>query len=152
VSAVPEIDPNAPVRNQSEIEIEASPEAVWAALTDFERWPSWNPEVKSISIDGPVQPGTVFRWKSGPGTIVSELQTVDPPHTISWTGKTMSIRAFHVWSLEPRDGKTIVKSDETFQGTLARIFRGPLQKAVDKAFDDSLPRFKAQVERGSQST
>ena len=147
MSAVPGIDPTAPVRNRSEIEVDASPEVVWEVLTDFGSWPSWNPDVKSMTIDGPVEPGTVLRWKSGPSTITSELQSVEPPRSISWTGKTMSIRAFHVWSLEAKDGKTVVRSDETFQGTVARIFRRPLQKAIDKSFVDSLSRLKAEAER-----
>ena len=35
----------APVFAASEIEIGADPDAVWDVLADFERWPSWNPDV-----------------------------------------------------------------------------------------------------------
>jgi uncharacterized protein YndB with AHSA1/START domain len=61
------INAQAPVVGRSEIEIAASPEAVWEVLTAFERWPRWNREVKSMSMEGPVSPGTVFRWKAGRG-------------------------------------------------------------------------------------
>jgi uncharacterized protein YndB with AHSA1/START domain len=43
------IDDRAPVASASEIEIAAAPEAVWEVLTAFERWPSWNPDVKSMA-------------------------------------------------------------------------------------------------------
>jgi uncharacterized protein YndB with AHSA1/START domain len=35
------INERAPVVGASEIEISATPEAVWEVLTSFERWPSW---------------------------------------------------------------------------------------------------------------
>ena len=38
------------------------------------QWPSWNPDVKSVTMEGPVQPGTVFRWKAGPSSLTSTLQ------------------------------------------------------------------------------
>jgi uncharacterized protein YndB with AHSA1/START domain len=99
-----------------EIEIAASPEAVWEVLTVFARWPSWNPDVKSMSVQGPVAPGTVFRWKAGPGTITSTIQRVEPPWQIAWSGRTFGIKAIHFWQLEPRGGKTFVRTEESFEG------------------------------------
>ena len=60
------INESAPVVGRSELEIAAPPDAVWEVLTAFERWPSWLRDVKSMSIEGPVAAGTVFRWKAGP--------------------------------------------------------------------------------------
>lgn len=47
-------EPRPPVVAASEIEITATPEVVWAVLTEFGRWPSWNPEVTSMSMDAPL--------------------------------------------------------------------------------------------------
>ena len=44
----------------------------------------------------------------------------------------MSIKAMHEWRLEPRDGGTHVETEESFSGLLARLFRGSLQKNLDK--------------------
>jgi uncharacterized protein YndB with AHSA1/START domain len=137
----------APVRSRSEIEIAAPPEVVWDVLTRFEQWPQWNPEVKSMSYDGPLAPGSEFRWKAGPGTIVSTLELVDPPRAVSWRGRTMSIKALHEWRLEPRDGGTHVETEESFSGLLARLFRGQLQKTLDKSLSDGLERLKGEAER-----
>ena len=65
------------------------------------------PDVKSVSVEGPVQPGTVFRWKAGPSTLTSVLQVVDPPGEIAWTGTTMGIRAVHVFQFRASDGGTM---------------------------------------------
>jgi uncharacterized protein YndB with AHSA1/START domain len=142
------INENGPVVGASEIEIAAAPEAVWQVLTAFAEWPSWNRDVKSMSADG-LSPGSVFRWKAGPGTITSTIQRVEPPRLIAWTGHTLGIRAIHFWYLEPRNGGTFVQTRESFEGLVARIFRRPLQKALDKALADGLGYLKAEVERRS---
>ena len=42
----------------TEIEINASVEKVWAILTDFKKYPQWNPFIKSI--DGEIVEGATF--------------------------------------------------------------------------------------------
>jgi uncharacterized protein YndB with AHSA1/START domain len=138
---------SAPVVGRSEIEIAAPPDAVWDVLTDFERWPSWLSDVKSMSIEGPVAAGTVFRWKAGPGTITSTIQRVERPRLIAWMGRTLGIDAVHFWDLEERDGGTFVRTAESYEGLTARLLKRSLQKTLDRALDDGLQDLKAEVER-----
>jgi hypothetical protein len=101
-------------------------------LTDFEAWPSWNPDVKARSMTGAVAEGSEFRWKAGPGTITSVIRRVEPLRLIGWTGRTLGIRAIHFWWLEPRDGTTFVRTAESYDGLVARLVRRQLQKVLDK--------------------
>jgi hypothetical protein len=142
-----EIDRNAPAVSHAEIEVAASPESVWAVLTDIGEWPSWNPEVKQASLSGPFAPGVQFRWKAGPGTITSTLESVEPPKVIAWTGKTVGIKAIHVYQLEPRGETTIVKSDESWDGLIVRLFRGPMTKTLQKSTESGLRYLKTEAER-----
>jgi hypothetical protein len=135
-----------PVKGSAEIEIEAPPQVVWEVLTRFENWPNWNPEVKSMSFPGPLAPETEFRWKAGPGTILSKLDRIEPPRYISWHGRTLTIDAYHEWWLEPRDGGTHVRTEESFYGLLARLLRRPLQKTLDRSFENALERLKLEAE------
>jgi uncharacterized protein YndB with AHSA1/START domain len=137
----------APVRSKRDVEIAAPPEVVWDVLTGFEQWPDWNPEVKSMSLDGPVAPGSEFRWKAGPGTIVSTLEQVDRPSYIRWRGRTLSIKALHEWRFEPSNGGTRVETEESFSGLLARLFRGSLQKTLDRSTESGLEHLKRESER-----
>jgi len=137
----------AAVSGSDELLIDAPPEVVWDVLATFEDWPSWNPDVKSMSIDGPVAPGTQFRWKAGPGTISSTLQEVDPPRLIAWSGRTFGVNAFHVWRLEPRDAQTLVHTEETFDGLIARLFRGRMRKTLTEGLESGLRHLKAEAER-----
>ena len=141
------INERAPIVGASEIEISAPPEAVWEVLTAFERWPSWNQDVKSMAVRGPIAPGTVFRWKAAPGTIKSTIQRVERPRVIAWTGKTLGIKAIHDWHLEPREGSTFVRTEESYEGLVTRLFRRSIQKTLDRALADGLRYLKAEVER-----
>lgn len=142
----------APVTGRAEIEIGAPPRVVWDVLTRLESWPNWNTDVKWMRFDGPLAPGTEFRWKAGPGTIVSRIDRVEAPRYISWHGRTLTIDAYHQWWLEPRNGGTLVRTEEPFSGALARIFKWPLQKMLDKSFADALERLKREAERQAGSS
>lgn len=135
------------VSSSRSIEIEALPEVVWDVLTGFADWPRWNPEVKSMSFDEPVEPGSTFRWKAGPGTIVSTLEEVEPPRLVRWRGKTLSIHALHEYRLELRAGSTHVETEETFSGLLVRLMSGSLQKTLDRTLQEGLEYLKAESER-----
>jgi uncharacterized protein YndB with AHSA1/START domain len=145
-----DIDRGAPAVAYSEAQIGADPETVWEVLTAFEDWPGWNPDVKSVRLDGAPQEGTVFRWKAGRATITSTLRQLERPRLLGWTGKTTGIRAVHVWSLEARDGGTFARTEESWDGLLVRILRGAMQKNLQKAMDDGLRYLKAEAERRAQ--
>jgi hypothetical protein len=140
---------DAPVKSRVEMEIAAPPEVVWDVLTRFKDWPEWNPDVKSMSFEGPVAPNSEFRWKAGPGTIVSTLERVEEPRYIRWRGRTLSISAVHEWWLEPIDGGTRLETEESFSGLLARLFRGQLQKTLDKSLHEGLEHLKRYAESRS---
>jgi uncharacterized protein YndB with AHSA1/START domain len=139
----------APVIAADEIEIAASPQAVWDVLTDLESWPRWNPDVKSMSMQGDLAEGSTFRWRAGPGTITSTIQQVEPPKLIAWTGTTFGIKARHVYRLEPRGEGTLVHTEESYEGLVARLLRGSLQKTLEKGLSDGLRYLKAEAERRS---
>ncbi len=136
----------APVFGASEIEIAAEPNAVWDVLTDFEGWTTWNPDVKSMSIDGDVAPGTQFKWKAGPASIASTIQRVERPRLIAWTGKTFGTSAIHVYRLDTRDDRTVVHTEESFEGWLARVLRGRMKKTLQSSLESGLQRLKTRVE------
>ena len=143
-------DPQGPVSGAAEIDVAAPVETVWRVLTDLERWPSWNPDVTSMSVDGPLAEGTVFRWKAGPGTIVSRIERVDPLRLVAWSGKTLGVKAMHVWHFEQVGETTHVRTQEALHGIVARVLRSSLQKTLDSALESGLRNLKAEAERISQ--
>ena len=143
-------DRSAPVYGTGEVEVAGDPETVWAVLADIQRWPTWNPDITEVTVHGPIQPGTTFSWKSGPGTITSTFQVVDQPRELSWTGKTLGIPAIHVYRLLPseqRPGHTVVWTEESWGGLLARLLRRRFTTTLNTAIGTGLARLKAEAER-----
>ncbi|HEX5017522.1 MAG TPA: SRPBCC family protein [Actinomycetes bacterium] len=143
------LNEHAPVLASSEVVIAADPQIVWDVLTDFGRWPDWNADVRMMWLQGDGQAGTTFRWKTRSNTINSRIEHVDSPSRILWTGKSSGIRATHLHELEARNGGTFVRTEESFEGLVARILRRRLNKVVQAALDSELRQLRIEAERRS---
>jgi len=144
-----EINRDAPATAEGELEIDADPRTVFSVISAIDQWPSWNPDVRSVTLQGPVQPGAVFWWKSGPSSLTSTLQVVDPPYEIAWTGTTMGIKAVHVFRFQANDGGTLARSEESWEGLLASLLRRYSRKTLDKGIRSVLAHLKTEAERRS---
>jgi uncharacterized protein YndB with AHSA1/START domain len=142
-----DINADAPVKAESSAEIPADAETLWDLVANVEHWPEWNPDVKSVTLDGGIQPGSIFRWKTRTGTIASTFQVVERPHALAWTGKALGLRAIHVWRFEQRGDTTLVTTAESFEGPVARLFRRTLQKTLDKALRGGLRMLTTAAEK-----
>ena len=142
-----EINRNAPATADGETHIAADPGTVWDVIAAIEEWPTWNPEIKSAHLEGPTAPGSIFRWKSGPSSLTSMLQVVDRPREIAWTGKTMGINAIHLFRLEPKDGGTLARSEESWEGLPASLLKGFSRKTLDRGIRGFRASLKTEAER-----
>jgi hypothetical protein len=120
---------------------------VFSVIAAIDQWPSWNPDVKSVSVEGPVQPGTVFRWKAGPSSLTSTLRVVDPPREVAWTGTTMGIKAVHVFRFPASNGGTLARSEESQAGLLPSLLKGYSRRTLDKGIRGVLGHLKTETER-----
>src|SRR5262245_35010238 len=61
------------------VEARLSRERVWALWTDIERWPSWNPGVVRVELDGPATKGATgtVRAAGGPASKLAVVE-VEP--------------------------------------------------------------------------
>lgn len=143
------INQSAPVKAAHEIELKAKPEVIWNILVAARRWPDWNPDIRATFIEGDLAVGTEFSWKAGPGTIRSTIMEMDGPYRLLWTGSTYGIKAFHLWELERRGERTIVRSEESWEGLLPSILRGIMKGMLSKSTKQGLIYLKAEAERAS---
>jgi len=140
------VNRDAPAIKIAEIIIEAPVETVWGVLSDLDGWPSWNKGVSKIHVSGPVRAGTSFEWMAGGAKIKSRLEEVTAPKKIAWSGKMFGIRAIHVWELEGQAYGTKVHTEESFEGPVARLFRGFARRTLARALDQSTQALKAEAE------
>jgi hypothetical protein len=121
-------------RLQHVSEIPASPERVWATLTDLGRWTSWNPTL--VEPRGELVEGSVVRMKLNLGRVKMPMKQkiveVTPPSVLRWQsrfGPTWLFLVTRTFRLEEAgEGRTRLEQSEEGTGLLARlifVFTGP---------------------------
>lgn len=116
--------------------------------TDIGPWPRWRSDVSHAELDGPLDVGSVFRWRAGGFKLVSTIREVEPGRHLGWTGRVLGIRAAHTWDFEPRAGGVLVRTEESFEGWLVRRLRGTMQKTLVGTLSTWLGDLKRKAEGG----
>ncbi|MBB2200679.1 SRPBCC domain-containing protein [Gluconacetobacter tumulisoli] len=139
----------------TDIDIAASPERVWAVLTDMASYPAWNPFIRQMT--GSLRAGgrLTIRLAAG-GTDAPRDQMVFSPHVIAvrpprrlqWIGRLWGLPGLftgeHVFILHPTDHGTRLEQNERFSGLLLWVYDvNPLHAA----FQRMNAALKAEAER-----
>jgi hypothetical protein len=143
---MPEIEKNAPVIASGSVHVNASVEAVWYLITSISEWPSWNPDISSVQLNGEVKPGTGFVWRSGLSAIRSTITDLEPQRLIAWTGRTPGISAVHIWHVSREGDNVTVRTDESWSGILPLLFRRSLHRVLQQSIDSGLEHLKNAAE------
>lgn len=110
---------------KTDITIQASPEKVWAILTNFEQYPHWNPFIKSITgeakvgqrISAVIQPP-----QSKAMTFKPKVLAFEPHREFRWLGNLLFPGIFdgeHRFVLvDNANGTTTLQHSERFSGLL----------------------------------
>ena len=81
-------------------EVTASPERVWATITDIPALPRWRPDLKSAELTGRTDAGPVWREVSGDGTITYETVEQVPPRRLVSRIADKSLPFAGTWTYE----------------------------------------------------
>jgi hypothetical protein len=143
---------------QTTLPIAASPDVVWNILTDFERWPDWNPSIPDIR--GSAQRGsTVSMTLVMPGRpsakVMATLTEVEPLSRLCWHGNVGADWLFsgtREFTLEPQpDGTVHVTHVEDVRGLLFPVFRAVMGSAIQHHHDGLNEALKRRAETGAGS-
>lgn len=141
------INHQAPVVASKSITINTNSEKVWEIMTNINDWPRWQTEISNSKLNGGLQSGSSFVWKTGGSKIQSTLHTVKPYTQFGWTGKTFGIFAIHNWILTSQEGQTIVTVEESMEGLLAKLFSNAFNKMLAKGMLSWLELLKKECEK-----
>lgn len=141
-----EINGKAPAVGYEEALVKASIETVWDLLSDLEGWPGWNKSVSKMELKGDVKAGTLFVWVADGSRMISKIEELDRPGRIVWSGRLFGIRAIHVWEFVEKDGATLVRTRESFDGLVVKLFRRPVKRILDKALKQGIMALKIEAE------
>ncbi|MEU8024715.1 MULTISPECIES: SRPBCC family protein [Micromonospora] len=142
------IDENAAVVVRREIRVDAPIERVWQLHTDVNGWTHWQGDIDTAHADGPLAPGSEFRWSTAGLSIVSTVHAVDAPHRILWGGPAHGITGVHEWTFTPDGDGTVVRTAESWDGEPVRADRDNLRDALDA----SLASWLDQLRKAAEST
>jgi hypothetical protein len=138
----------------TEVQIAAPPDAVWAVLTDFAAFPSWNPFVRAL--DGELRVGAKLRvLLQPPGgramTFRPRLRAVEPARELRWLGRLVIPGLFdgeHAFVLEPHAAGTRFIQRERFTGLLVPL----LEKMIDGPTRAGFEAMNAALKQRAEAT
>lgn len=131
------------------LETGASPERVWRLWSDVSTWPSWNPDVLSVAIEGPFVSGArgTMTTKAG-GTHAITLRDVDPGRSFELETSPIPLGRFHfACQVQPvgTDASTISQTI-TIRGPLGPVYSAMMGPRIAEGFEPILGGLKAAAE------
>ncbi|MEL7159195.1 MAG: SRPBCC domain-containing protein [Bacteroidota bacterium] len=122
---------------RTEILLSATPDAVWAVLTDFASYPDWNLFLTHASGDWSV--GNTVAITAGGMSFKPVVLAYETGKELRWRGNLLLDTLFvgeHYFLLEERTpGKTLLTHGEDFRGVLLPILRSKLVKDTKAGFE-----------------
>jgi uncharacterized protein YndB with AHSA1/START domain len=118
------------------VETTASPEAVWKLWSDTSTWQEWNPDVQSMTLNGPFSNGTTGVMKTKQGTRQMVLSQVVPGRSFRLETTVIPLTRFFFdcQVASAPDGKTRVSQAITVGGPLGGVVGGMMGKQVANTF------------------
>jgi len=139
---------------KTEILIHATPEKVWAVLTDFDNYKNWNPFIKSVS--GVVAVGNTITVRLEPPkargmTIKPKVLAFETNKEFRWLGHVLFPGLFdgeHTFRLlDNGNGTTTFRQTEKFKGILVPLFEKMLDKNTTHGFNLMNQKLKESAEQ-----
>lgn len=130
------------------IGIKASPERLWALLTDAADIPRWNSTVSSI--EGTVAPGGRLKIKVpiSPRTFKVQVDTFEPARRLVWSDGNAVFRGVRTYALAPQaGGVTMFHMEEVFTGFMLPLIARSLPD-FKPVFERYAADLKREAERG----
>jgi hypothetical protein len=142
-----------PKHIRTEVVIKATPAKVWKVLTDFKRYPEWNPFITSLNGVATKGEKLVARMEPPNGPAMTFKPTVLAANTnkeLRWLGHLLFPGLFdgeHIFELyENTDGTTTFVQREKFTGILVPLFSKMLDTKTLAGFEMMNKHLKQRVE------
>lgn len=142
---------------KTQITINATPDKVWAVLTDFENYTNWNPFIKSITgkpIVGSQISVSIVPPQGKSMTFSPTVLVFERNREFRWIGRLLFKGVFdgeHKFELiDNGNGATLFNHSETFKGILVGLFKKQLETNTRKGFELMNESLKKIVESSNR--
>ncbi len=143
-----QIKQDAPVKAQRSVTINASADQVWDVLINAQNWPSWFKGISEVRSPGLLEKGTLFQWHTNGVWIESHVAVCDKGKVLAWSGHAFGNQAIHIWQIESKDSKTILRVQESISGPFAGVFYS--SDALSTFLGQWLDSIKETLENGKK--
>jgi len=140
-------------RIETDIMIRSSPEKVWMVLTDFSKYPMWNPFIREVS--GEARTGARLRVRIEPPggkamVFRPTVYTASPGKELRWLGHLVFPGLFdgeHAFRIEQVGQDEVrFRQSEQFRGILVPFFPGTLYERTREGFEKMNQALKETAE------
>jgi hypothetical protein len=137
---------------RTSVDIEATPEAVWGVLTDFDAYPEWNPFIRSIS--GTLAQGEQLEVSLGasgkkPMGFTPVVTAAIPGEEFAWLGHFGMKGIFdghHHFLISVSGTGTRLDHFEEFSGVLSPVVLAAIKSSTTRGFEEMNQALKDRVE------
>lgn len=134
--------------NERSTETTASPAAVWKIWSDTSTWQEWNPDVQSMTLNGPFATGTTGVMKTKQGTRQVTLTDVVPGRSfrLETTVIPLTRFLFDCTVAAGPAGKTTISQGVRVGGPLGGVVGGMMGKQIANTFPPLLQGLARKAE------
>ncbi len=139
---------------RTQIQIKATPEEIWSVLTDFKKYPEWNPMIRlfegnlsegnkvTVRLEQPGSSGMTFK---------PTIKRVVANREFRWQGHLLFPGLFdgeHFFEIRNNnDGTCTFVHGENFKGILIPLFKKMLENNTKRGFEMMNKQLKERCER-----
>ena len=113
----------------------APPETVFSTVSDFNRYPEWRSDVKSVVVDGQGGVGTVVQEHGPHGPIPFRVETHEPPSRLVMRIADPSLPFAGTWTYELRPSGSGTELTLTEDGEVSNPIFRVMQKLFFSPYD-----------------
>lgn len=132
--------------------IKASPEVVWAVMTDVERWPEWSPSMTKVTrlVSGPLVVGSQARIKQPRlRTMIWTVTELTPGRSFVWEAKGPGLTLVAGHHLANEEGGVVqVTLTVEHRGLVGRLLAPLTSRLVRRNVHMEAEGLKRQSEAG----
>ena len=140
-----------PYSIETSVDIDGSPQQVWATLTDFAEYPEWNPTLTGMR--GDLEVGATLAFENDGMAFTPTVLDVDENRLLRWEGHVGVVGIFdgeHSFTLEALpDGRTRFTQSELFRGVAVLFTTETLHGETAPSFHAMNAALRDRVEASS---
>ena len=134
------------------LESNVAPRRVWAVWSNPESWSGWNPDVRSITLDGPFASGTTGSMTTGNGAHSIRLENVVEGRSFDLVTSPIPATTFRFHcEVQPLGAGSRVSQGVEMSGLLGPIVSLLMGKRIAQSFAPILAGLTAEAQRAGDN-